>query len=332
MCINQPIDKFNHCFHPLTKVETINGSVNIKDINIGDEVLTTNGYEKVLKVWNNGIKPLKSYLLEFDNVLVYLCCTNNHKFKTINGWKEIKDIKNGEILYLNKSITEKHITFTQEKDIFLKDVKDFMLLFGKQNISKKYLKDFTYITKIVIHLTMNCQTLSVLKSLSIYLNILKNVLKQIKNGQKSFIKKGLSQRRNGINQKRVVNGIKTTLLKYSKKELLFQKFVNYAIINMKQDIEEFQDFVQINAKQNIDYKAESIIASNNVKDAVKTLKLINIVEFPFATRNVEVYDLMVNNTHEYFANGILAHNCIDSIRYNHIAYNNSNINLVSEWE
>jgi len=29
----------------------------------------------------------------------------------------------------------------------------------------------------------------------------------------------------------------------------------------------------------------------------------------------EVYDLTVDEKHEYFANGILVHNCIDALRY-----------------
>ncbi|NDB84971.1 MAG: hypothetical protein EB127_20055 [Alphaproteobacteria bacterium] len=29
----------------------------------------------------------------------------------------------------------------------------------------------------------------------------------------------------------------------------------------------------------------------------------------------EVYDLTVEDVHEYFANGVLVHNCMDSIRY-----------------
>ena len=29
----------------------------------------------------------------------------------------------------------------------------------------------------------------------------------------------------------------------------------------------------------------------------------------------QVYDIMVDNEHEYFANGVLVHNCIDAIRY-----------------
>ena len=29
----------------------------------------------------------------------------------------------------------------------------------------------------------------------------------------------------------------------------------------------------------------------------------------------EVYDLSVENEHEFFANGILVHNCVDAVRY-----------------
>jgi hypothetical protein len=28
-----------------------------------------------------------------------------------------------------------------------------------------------------------------------------------------------------------------------------------------------------------------------------------------------VYDIMVEDCHEYFANGILVHNCLDALRY-----------------
>lgn len=31
--------------------------------------------------------------------------------------------------------------------------------------------------------------------------------------------------------------------------------------------------------------------------------------------HADVYDLTVSDAHEFFANGILVHNCIDSIRY-----------------
>jgi hypothetical protein len=51
------------------------------------------------------------------------------------------------------------------------------------------------------------------------------------------------------------------------------------------------------------------------------LKQTNIQELSIVHVNVgnsqekQVYDLMVEDCHEYFANGILVHNCIDPIRY-----------------
>jgi hypothetical protein len=35
----------------------------------------------------------------------------------------------------------------------------------------------------------------------------------------------------------------------------------------------------------------------------------------FNKRNELTYDLMVDEIHEFFANGLLVHNCIDPIRY-----------------
>lgn len=43
--INKPIDDFNHCFVGVTLVDTINGQVPIKDIQVGDFVLTSKGYK-----------------------------------------------------------------------------------------------------------------------------------------------------------------------------------------------------------------------------------------------------------------------------------------------
>jgi len=50
---------------------------------------------------------------------------------------------------------------------------------------------------------------------------------------------------------------------------------------------------------------------------------------PFAVAKIDselikseiVYDIAVKNTHEYFANGLLVHNCWDAARYNHMAHN-----------
>lgn len=47
--INTPVDANNHCFRGDTLITTINGDIPIKDIRVGDYVLTRNGYKKCLR-------------------------------------------------------------------------------------------------------------------------------------------------------------------------------------------------------------------------------------------------------------------------------------------
>lgn len=42
--------------------------------------------------------------------------------------------------------------------------------------------------------------------------------------------------------------------------------------------------------------------------------MVQDIEFHNAEQR-EVFDLCVNDIHEYFANGILVHNCLDALRY-----------------
>jgi hypothetical protein len=49
---------------------------------------------------------------------------------------------------------------------------------------------------------------------------------------------------------------------------------------------------------------------------VESISKQRLVQIAVETQDQEqVYDLMIDDCHEYFANGILVHNCIDSIRY-----------------
>jgi hypothetical protein len=66
------------CFAGFSKVNTINGLKQIKDIDVGEKVLTHDGsYHIVTKVHNNGFK---------DNVIEIngITCTDDHKFYVIN--------------------------------------------------------------------------------------------------------------------------------------------------------------------------------------------------------------------------------------------------------
>jgi hypothetical protein len=67
-----------------------------------------------------------------------------------------------------------------------------------------------------------------------------------------------------------------------------QRFAQFAEKNIRQVNTKNQDFAVLNVLENI------ILLGEEMK---------------------EVYDIEVDKTHEYFANGILVHNCIDAARY-----------------
>ena len=295
---NTPIDDHNHCFIGETLITTINGDVPIENIKAGDYVLTSNGYKKVLKHFDNGVKKVNAYSMQFDTFSLSLCSTDNHKLKTISGWKEISNIKKTEVLYQYKYSTERNIDYIMVKDILVEALKDYTLKYGNI-ITEIYRKGITYTTLTAI------QKITILKTLILFTRIyilgtrVKKGLNKILNGQKNFKKKELKKHLNGINQKKEGNGILNTVKKLGLTVSIKNYIVKYVERNLKQDTEELQN------------------------TAIKTarLKHLEVGE----EWNAQVYDIMVEDCHEYFANGILVHNCIDAARYS-ITYQLKNPN------
>ena len=55
--------------------------VKIKDIKVGDLVLTSKGYKKVLHLFNNGVQQVENYSMQLDINCVNLCATKIHNVK-----------------------------------------------------------------------------------------------------------------------------------------------------------------------------------------------------------------------------------------------------------
>lgn len=103
--------KLDGCFDRNMKVFMADGTKKkIKDVKVGDVVLSFNentkimNHNKVINVFNNGRKSID----QWKRLGVYNCktnnknsvhVTNNHKFLTPNGWKEVKDINEGDYVY-----------------------------------------------------------------------------------------------------------------------------------------------------------------------------------------------------------------------------------------
>ena len=102
-------------------------------------------------------------------------------------------------------------------------------------------------------------------------------------------KEELKQQKNGINLKKEDNGTENTQRSLGLVKLLLQKLVKYVVNSMKQDIKVVPNI------------------------AIKTAKLKHFEQGE--SWNEEVFDLTVEGEHEYFANGVLVHNCMDAVRY-----------------
>lgn len=104
--LNQPIDAFNHCFTADTLVETTHGQVRIDQIQEGDMVQTSNGPRKVTKTFQNGRKQIIHVNMELETGVVELKATPDHLIKTTEGWKELQQLRTGDVLYAPSNSTE----------------------------------------------------------------------------------------------------------------------------------------------------------------------------------------------------------------------------------
>jgi len=283
-----PIDDYNHCFIGSTLITTKKGLISIKDIEVGCEVLTSKGYKKVVKVFDNGIKKTYKYSMLLDTKVVSLCSTKEHKIKTTKGWKQIQDLQQGDILYQQKNLTIKPITYIKTKGILVRVVKGFTLRFISF-IKAMFQKACTFTIKMGTLKTMKLTTLKLLKQKSIIKCTGKKDLKIILLLQSLFRLKGLKLLKYGTQAKKGKSGILNT----QKSNGLIKKSQLKSV-----------PF----AKKNIQHQCQQ-----EANTAITTVKLKHFeIEESCEER---VYDLMVEDCHEYFANNILVHNCLDAFGY-----------------
>ena len=283
-----PVDAFNHCFVGDTLVSTINGDVKIKDIKVGDLVLTSKGYKKVLHLFNNGVQQVENYSMQLDINYVNLCATKIHNVKTNQGWIAISKLQSGQMVYLNKSLQIRNTTFTRMKDTFHEVLQGCTLQFTNC-ISGIFQKVIMFITSIKILGITELKISNWCKAISIYLHMAKKGTKKIQNGLRLFTQKVLKLQSNGTHQVMAKSGTKYKANKLGLIDRTLNIIANFVVRNTKQGI-----------------KVEQSIAIQTAR-----LKHLEIGE----SKMEQVYDIMVDECHEYFANGLLVHNCIDPLRY-----------------
>lgn len=336
--INQPADgQADHlCFVGDTLVATNRGEKRIDHVEIGDEVLTSNGWKSVTKVFQNGRKTVLRIRIFFSNFMVEMEGTPDHKIKTKRGWKELQMLTKGDVLYLCKSSMVKPITNMQVRGISqgvrIRCIETCGNTIMEQSPKGIMSTILTKMHRIMIYPILNC-----LMSKLIYQNTCKSVC------SREGICKGLDKiwtmqeclQANGTVQKLGMNG----MLNMGKmlQQTLNQKNSFVSIVGKNMNHSHLGNIISVltSAKRLIATIAASITKCVYVRSAEKNLLPTNIQE-PNIVAEVaqeklvqeakitaveivreglsDTFDIEVEDMHEFFANGILVHNC-DAFRY-----------------
>ena len=324
--LDEPIKEYDHCFSYDTNILTTGGIKRICDVCADDYVLTSHGINKVLKSFSNGCFEICEYLINFDGKSVTVRCTPNHQFKTDQGWKQIQDIKKGSVIYLSKHSMARCIINTQVKGISQRQIRNYTGLSGNITTAQSR-KAGTFIMQTMIRLITGLRILSWSRRLITYRITSKSDTGKIRSHLKDSMPPGLKRLKNGTAHRKDTNGIRNTPENVASES---SRSVNDCVLYVEHHSQQrvmHKDSVQTTVSQ----------SSEGIRDLTTLKKSVTSVEIhshltdmpnadfvqPFVVESIfqkslgieDCYDLTIEENHEFFAEGILVHNCWDSIRY-----------------
>jgi intein-like protein with splicing domain len=298
------------CFVAGTKVLTESGYKNIESIYIGDKVVTRKGLRKVIA---SGMTNGNANVFELITTNGKITATGNHPIFLNDGTKKnLSELKIGDNLIDSRSLVMIQLVKWKLKSSQkpFKNLTD-NLIGVAENISSDTvnvctgwfgniitvlsLKASTFITKILTDQITKFQILSLFPKLLTCPIIPAH--QSIENGQENVcLKFSTLLQENGMAQKLARNGTFVTEKIHGKTEYLCQKIANFVgenILRLSQVVLNF---------------AISIAKWLTFVQAVKVLELRTL------PTKQSVFNLSVEQDHEYIANGLLVSNC-DALRY-----------------
>jgi hypothetical protein len=317
-------DYVDSCVDASTLITMADNSLKrIVDIVVGDMVLTPNGGKRVSAVHSNGLKEVWEIIAGKQKLIV----TPDHRVMTSNGWCRVDSLTQtcdnvflyqGEtschlnllVLSLLKRLclTIENITVTlkvitrRTNDILQGLVVGFIGMFGN-SIKAPFQMGIMSITLTGILQTMTFRIWNAFPKKNIGVNTEQKGLLLGKGPSNWPISRQSDQKRlNGINQTQVENGIEST---QKKQKGLFGQSLAFILNYMGSAYGAVMNLLP--RRQGKSFAEESAKFQNLHTGVVKEVNLLNITK--------AVYDLTVEDEHCYFANGILVHNCTQTIRF-----------------
>jgi hypothetical protein len=306
------------CFPAGTPVHTARGVIPIENVTKDDMVLTRNGYRKVLKSWCKGYAQV---------VTRYgITATPDHRIFTTNrGWVELDKLADVDTLYRVETIKETScqtstplgkqpdpvqserklnsmvdgITDTPKQNRQTIEDITHLMQSGKQpqdysiemcgsSITVRSLTGTTFITKVGTLTTTDRETSCACQKPHIGLNTEMNEVREVALRNTSItLKTSESPQKHGIPRRRDESGTDDMRESQFSAETYLNKPVSSA--------------EQCTNQSSIDRACAVTSAKRNEETTFS------------AKHGVPVYDLMVETDHEFFAWGVLVHNCIDSL-------------------
>ena len=290
------------CFPAETKILTANGEKPICEVTTNDYVVTRQGLRKVLKAWCKGTKKV---ITRYG-----ISATPEHLIFTVNkGWVRLDSLSDDDTIVTSTikestcenqlSLTDGRITDTQMQNNQVtegilplmqngKKLQDHSIEIFGNSITGQYQTDTMCIILTETVLTTISQTLNACHQPLTKLNMQQNEANEGRPQNSLNILNQLEhQQKHGIVAKKALHGTENT---------------------------QNEAFVKT-CHREVVLSAESILSQRlQYKSSVEILNATMSDKQGLQERNVPVYDLMIEDCHEFFADGVLAHNC-DSLSY-----------------
>lgn len=296
------------CLVGETMVITEKGNKQLKDVKPGDKVLTRDGYKAVIHAQSRGVKSIYGVDCGYNARII---ATEDHKILTADGWRQVKDLRRTETL----CITRSNLTARFIKGILTVSTRIIStgnsaenantIAFTEQSgnfTTAKFQKAVSFIISTATRLITALRICSASRIANIkkYITRINSAVYQKKSGGEAVIQKktGQSEERKHLQPHK--NGAESAQSAGS--------------------LSRLRTFIKNSVLRSAESARTLAIAKRNTlaNGAVKFLqRLLTVIEKP-VQKNVrinlqslgeaEVFDITVENG-EYFANGVLVHNC-----------------------
>lgn len=312
------------CFKGDTLIMTSEGERPIKDIKAGDYVLTRKGYYRVKRNIYNGYKKVlhKKFVKGLHNSDIF--CTFEHNFNANGKWKKYGQLTKKDRLYVlpcskawslgdtQAGSTETTITTSGRR--MADTIQLCFTMPSMRMLSERSQRAWLSTIRISTRLIMTSAIWLCLQILSICVFIIKWA-NGGKNTQTNLESDGIRKRSGANEERRFLKTSKTSEGSASGAE--------------KSSLQQtpISDFAESNVTTDGNIRLPKIIYRWYVSIVERLSRVINTLSQNVAAKNVrityqslsdikdegeeycDVYDLWIDDVHEYFANGVLVHNC-----------------------